>query len=140
MRYWIKQLLLLGDFVKRMCPDMIKVFAKSLLVVTPLAFVLIGPVISDQAYDSKGDIPIGTELINEGDSQFKGRTPSGESINIQLDDYDKWWLGKTNEERSEWLNIYFSGVKSGQLLKGVTFVQFMNVVMLKKLSLKHFIN
>ena len=105
---------------------------KSLLAITSSALMLIGPVVAEPVYASKENIPIGTELMIEEDGQFKGRTPSGEVINIQLDEYDMWWLGKTNEERSEWLDIYFSGIKSGQLLKGVTFVQFMKVVMLKK--------
>ncbi len=113
---------------------------KRFLGLASSALMLSVPALAETVYTPKEDIPVGTELFSGDDGHFKGRTPSGEIINIKLDKYDKWWLGKTSEERSEWLDIYSSGIKSGKLQKGVTFVQFMKVVMLKKLSIEHFKN
>ena len=93
---------------------------------------------SEDAVTSKQDIPIGTELIEGQDGQMRGRTPEGRIINIQLDDYDSWWLNKSDQEQSQWLDIYHSAVESGQLGRGVTFIQFMKVVMSKRMTLQDF--
>ena len=93
---------------------------------------------SEDAVTRKQDIPIGTELIDGADGQMRGRTPDGRIINIQLDDYDRWWLSKTDDEQSQWLDIYHTAVESGQLRSTTTFVKFMKVVMSTGLTLDDF--
>ena len=89
---------------------------------------------------SKQEIPIGTELIEGRDGQMRGRTPGGRIIDIQLDDYDRWWLSKADDEQSQWLDIYHTAVESGQLGSTTRFVKFMKVVMSTGLTLDDFKN
>ena len=96
------------------------------------------PVSAQTSYALKEDIPIGTTLITGEDGTLKGKAPSGELVNIQLDEYDRWWLAKPDSEMSKWLDIYHTSVSTGNLQQGVTFVQFMKVVMFKGLTLKEF--
>ena len=110
-------------------------FISTLALIT---LAIVAPATAQETYTPKEEIPIGTILILGEDCKTKGKTPSGEVINILLDDYDRWWLAKPEPERDEWLALYLKAVDTGNLHQGVTFVQFMKVVMFQKLSLEDF--
>ncbi|CAK23335.1 hypothetical protein [Synechococcus sp. CS-197] len=113
---------------------------KQLFAFAAFALCLAAPSTAAPIQHVKDDTPIGTELIIDENGQFLGRTPSGKMVNIELDNYDRWWLEKSDQEQSKWLDVYLAAVRSGVLQPGITFVQFMKVVMLKNLLLTDFTN
>jgi hypothetical protein len=87
---------------------------------------------------SESKLPIGSTVnYKDGDTRGYVITPDGRRVVVRFTDYDQWWLAKSDEEQSKWLDLWHEIVEpmAPDLSPGLTFVQFMTMVMNTKLEL-----